>query len=143
MKERARRTGLGICKPFFQLWKSRHKAKPHVRQAASRCATERERLQEEGALEIFLRKFGYVAEREALSSRAMGDFVKVHRDKLIELDATSYKAANRNSKSGMFAYLNDLIIEGNGHRKKCWQHAPPRRTSALELCDRPSSLADK
>ena len=58
-------------------------------------------------------------------------------------DATSYKAANRNSKSGMFAYLNDLIIEGNGHRKKCWQHAPPRRTSALELCDRPSSLADK
>ena len=47
---------------------------------------------------------------------------------------TAYKAVSSSSKSGMFVYLNDMLIEGNAHRKRCWKWAPTRPTGALELC---------
>ena len=60
--------------------------------------------------------------------------LSVSHGALIELDAASYKAVSSSSKSGMFVYLNDMLIEGNAHRKRCWKWAPTRPTGALELC---------
>lgn len=139
---RERRSNTEICKPFFRLWRQRHKAKAAVKLAVERCRIERERLQEEGPLELFLRKYRYMLDTEALSSKVMSEFVRDHRQQLIALDEALYKAANRSSKAGLFAYLNDLIIEGKAHRKRCWKDAPPRRSGALELCDRDGALTN-
>ena len=72
----------------------------------------------------------------------MNAFVVAHRQVLIDLDGVAYKAADRGSKAGLFAYLHDLIIEGKACRKKCWKRAPPRPSGALALCDRSATLTD-
>ena len=139
---RDKRNNAEIMKPFFKLWKQRHKAHAFVKQAAERCRVERERLLVEGPIEIFLRGHGYLLAKEALSSKAMNAFVVAHRQVLIDLDGAAYKAANRGSKAGLFAYLHDLIIDGNARRKGCWKRAPPRHSGGLELCDRQATIAN-
>ena len=90
------RNNTEIMKPFFRMWKQRHKAHAFVKLGVERCRVERERLLVEGPIEIFLRRRGYLLTKEALSSKAMNAFVVAHRQVLIDLDGVAYKGAQCN-----------------------------------------------